>query len=387
MHRTFCMTDQFLQAPATLPLQSFWMGGFEGASHRRRDGLQIDVLRAMRHEFYAAEDYSLLATLGIRTVRDALRWHRIERVPGRYDWSSFLPMLRASNRTGTQVIWDLCHWGLPPDIDIFSPAFIDRFAAFARAAAAVVAAESDAVPFYAPMNEISFWSWIGGDLGGFYPYRYHSGDRLKHQLVRAAIAGMEAVRSVDPRARFLQPEPLIHIARNEARPETDPAVAAYNNSQFAVFDLLSGRLPQCGGAPRYLDIVGVNYYWNNQWVHMDQPAPLGHRQHRSLASMLTDLFTRYNRPMVLSETGAEAESGPGWMHAIAAEVDAAHNANIPLHGICLYPVCDYPGWDDDRHCPCGPVTLDESYCVRSLRTPDAEALQFLQRHRPLLHNI
>ena len=365
-------------------LQSFWMGGFEGGSHRRLDGLQIDVLRSMRHDTHAAEDYGLLSKVGIRTVRDALRWHRIERAPGRYDWSSFLPMLRAAHVTGTQVIWDLCHWGLPPDIDIFSPAFIARFARFAGAAARVVADETDAIPIYAPMNEMSFWSWIGGDVGSFYPYHRGSGDRLKHQLVRAAIAAMDAVRAVDARARFLQPEPMIHIADNPAFPLEHEAVARYNESQYAVYDLLSGRLGECGGDPAYLDILGVNYYWNNQWMHRSGNAPLGHPNHRSFSSMLMALAARYDRPIIVSETGAEAESGPGWMKLIASEAERAMAEGVDLHGICLYPVCDYPGWDDDRHCKCGLLKLDTTYEERALRMPDVEALHSLQRlHLPV----
>ena len=66
----------------------------------------------------------MLAEHGIRTVRDGLRWHLIETAPGRYDWSSFLPMLRAARDTGTQVIWDLAHYGWPDDLDIWSPAFV-----------------------------------------------------------------------------------------------------------------------------------------------------------------------------------------------------------------------------------------------------------------------
>ena len=26
----------------------------------------------------------------------------------------------------------------------------------------------------------------------------------------------------------------------------------------------------------------------------------------------------------------------------------------PLEGIRLYPILHYPGWDNDRHCECGP---------------------------------
>jgi hypothetical protein len=34
---------------------------------------------------------------------------------------------------------------------------------------------------------------------------------LKQQLVRATIAGMDAIRQVDARARFIAPDPLINV--------------------------------------------------------------------------------------------------------------------------------------------------------------------------------
>jgi hypothetical protein len=28
-------------------------------------------------------------------------------------------------------------------------------------------------------------------------------------------------------------------------------------------------------------------------------------------------------------------------------------AGVPIEGICLYPILNHPGWDNDRHCPNG----------------------------------
>ena len=47
---------------------------------------------------------------------------------GSYDFSSFAPMLQAAREEGTQIIWDLCHYGWPVDVSLFSAAFVDRFA-------------------------------------------------------------------------------------------------------------------------------------------------------------------------------------------------------------------------------------------------------------------
>src|SRR5690349_12131057 len=98
--------------------RSFFLGGFECSTHRRGDGRRLDLLSATGHDRHAADDYRMLGHHGIAAVRDGLRWHLIEVAPGHYDWSSVLPMLRAARQNGTQVIWDLCHYGWPDDLDI-----------------------------------------------------------------------------------------------------------------------------------------------------------------------------------------------------------------------------------------------------------------------------
>ena len=356
--------------------ESFFQGGFECATHRRRHTGQIDVLHATEHDVRAHDDYRLLAQADVRTVRDGLRWHRIERTPGFYDWSSFLPMLHAALATGTQVIWDLCHWGVPEGLDPFSPEFITRFEQFAGAAARFIREQTDVIPFFCPVNEISFWSWIGGDRGVFFPYAQRRGSELKRQLASASIAAVHAVRTVDPRARFLQCEPIIHIAGEHKKRHSRVAAARHTASQYEAWDMIAGRLaPELGGSEDCLDLLGCNYYWNNQWIHKGEVMPIGHPQHRPLHRMLLDLHERYRRPLVLSETGAESESAVGWLGMVCAEAREAMRRGADVQGICLYPVMDYPGWDDKRHCECGLISADNAWQTRSLRHGLAAEIQ------------
>ena len=114
---------------------SFFMGGFECSTHRRHDGRRLDLITATGHDKFFAEDYRRddRARHPDGSRRGALAPHRA--APGRFDWSSFLPMLHASRAAGVQPIWDLCHYGWPDDIDIWQPNFVDRFASFAAAVA------------------------------------------------------------------------------------------------------------------------------------------------------------------------------------------------------------------------------------------------------------
>ena len=96
---------------------SFFQAGFECSSHRRRDGVRLDLIRATGHDRHVLQDYRQCRELGFGTLRDGLRWHLIEKSPGKYDWSSWLPMLEAAERVGLQIIWDLFHYGSPDHVD------------------------------------------------------------------------------------------------------------------------------------------------------------------------------------------------------------------------------------------------------------------------------
>jgi polysaccharide biosynthesis protein PelF len=363
-------------APLTHPFQSFFIGGFECSTHRTRDGRRLDVLASTGHDTHAAADYARLRALGITTVRDGFRWHLIERRAGHYDFVSVRPMIRAAQATGTQVIWDLMHFGWPDDLDPLGPAFVDRFARYARACALMMADESDAVPMWVPINEISFLAWGGGDAGWINPYLSHRGFEFKVQLCRATIAAIEAVRDVDPRARIATAEPMIHVVAHPSRPQDRAEAEGHRLAQFQAWDMISGRLwPQIGGDPKYLDLVGVNYYYNNQRVHDASGGRMitdrRHPQHRPFRQMLQEVHARYGRPLYVAETGIEGQAHvtgipiyhapvpphedarPEWLRHIGDEVRAAMAAGVPVEGICLYPVMNHPGWDDDRHCQNG----------------------------------
>lgn len=333
---------------------SFFMAGYECATHRRSDGTRLDLLASTGHARWAGADYRSQRALGIGCARDGLRWHLIEARPGRYDWSSFLPMLRAAQEYSVQVVWDLCHYGYPDDLDIWRPAFVERFARFAEAVARLMIDEGVEVPFYSPVNEISFWSWAGGAVGYFNPSTYRRAEELKHQLVRANIAAIEAVRAQAPNARFVQCDPLIHVISGSHRADDINAAENYRLAQYEAWDLLTGRQwPGLGGREEYLDILGVNFYPHNQWVLNGAKILRGERRYRPLLGMLAEVYQRYGRPILLSETGTEGEGRAEWLDYVAEQVGQALERGIPVEGICWYPFLDYPGWDDNRYCPAG----------------------------------
>jgi beta-glucosidase/6-phospho-beta-glucosidase/beta-galactosidase len=372
------------------------LAGFECSTHKRQDGTRLDLIASTHHDTHARADYERLRSVGIRAARDGVRWHLIERSPGHYDFSSLLPMLQAARQTGTQVIWDLCHYGWPDGLDIFAPEFVTRFARFARTTASVIHNESAESPYFSPVNEISFFSWAGAESGILPPFVKGRGRELKMQLVRANIAAIDSIRDLIPAARFVQVDPLIHIVTDPGMSaETVAEAHAYSRAQFEAWDMVCGRTaPELGGHPRYLDIVGGNYYVHNQWVYGGAFIERTDPRYRPLHHILADVWHRYNRPLFLAETGIEDNRRPEWLRYVSDEVVAALHNGTPVEGVCLYPVVNHPGWLDDRHCHNGLwdycndsghrevyIPLAEELRRQQLRISDASAL--LLRNREL----
>lgn len=334
--------------------RSFWLAGYEGADHINGCGELVDMNSVTQHGARPLEDYLLLQEFGIRTVRESVGWRLVEH-DGAYDFSSVDARARAAARAGIQVAWTLCHYGWPHDLDLFSPSFVSRFAAYCHAVAEHLAPLSSDPPIYSPINEISFLSWASCDSRLINPYKYIEVARprsfeAKQQLVRAAIAGCDAIWSADPRARILHADPMIHLVAPQEQPELAAEAQRYRVAQFQAWDMLCGKLcPELGGAPRYLDIVGVNYYHDNQWEVITNKRLHWHlrdRRRMPLSRMLVEAYERYGRPLVIGETSHVGRGRGKWIKEIAAEVAAARRIGAPVEAICIYPIIDRPDWDD-----------------------------------------
>ncbi len=363
----------------------FFVGGFECSSHRTPSGRRLDLAESTRHVEFADADYRRLADHGIRVARDGFAWHRVERQPGGRDYAAIVPLIRAARRAGVRVIWDLLHFGWPDDIDIFMPHFVDRFAALARDVARLLADEGETVPWISPVNEVSFLSWAGGDVAAINPFARGRGFELKCQLARAAIAAIEAVRDVNPATRIVVHDPAFNVVAASDRPDDIEAAEVSRLLQFQGCDLLSGRLwPQLGGREDYLDVIGVNYYPWNQWTYgtaLQPGGPIreGDARYKPLADILVEWHGRYGRPIYVGETGCEGDHRAAWLRTVCDEVADARARGADVHGVCLYPIVNFPGWDNDRHCENGLWDYADDGGQRVVHAPLAAELRLQQR--------
>ncbi len=371
--------------PGDPGLATFFGAGFECSRFIRRSGRRVDLIAETAHDRLALEDYERLRRENLGVAREGARWHLIEKRPGEYDFGSVVPIVRAARATNIRVVWDLCHFGWPDHLELFSPDFAVRLAEYGAALARWLAGELPAPVCFVPVNEISFFSWAAGDEGSMYPFETGRGFELKRRLVTASIAAIKAIRSVAPGARFVSVDPVIHVLPKPGRPDQAEAAEAYRISQYQAWDMLAGRVcPELGGSPACLDIIGVNYYPYNQWYYnlkgtrrVGRFLPITRRNpdYRPLREILAEVHDRYRRTIWIAETGAENQRRGPWLRYVCEEARAALRAGVPLRGICLYPILSHPGWVDDRHCRNGLWDYPEPDGERQIYEPLARELR------------
>ncbi|ALW84932.1 amine oxidase [Hymenobacter sedentarius] len=374
-----------LTFPDTNPFRSFWWGGYECTDQLNAFGNRVDFLPLTGHLPLIDEDYAALAQFQVRTVREGIRWAQIEKRAYHYDFSTVQTMLEAGQRHGIQQVWDLCHFGYPDDLTPLHPMFARRFAALCRAFVDFYRSQRpDDTLIVTPINEVSFISWLGGEVRGTSPYCHHQGWDVKYGLMRAYIEGSYALREADPSIRLLTTEPLINIvAPANAGPQQRRDVRTAHLNQFQATDMLCGKMcPELGGAPELLDVVGFNYYYDNQWqLHpyhkLGWNDPVPDPRWRPLRELLREAYKRYRRPFAITETSHPGVDRPLWWRMIGQECAAVVSAGLPLWGTCIYPIIDRPDWDhlqEWHRSGLWDADLGHPGPARRLHLPSAEAL-------------
>ncbi|KAB7726296.1 amine oxidase [Rudanella paleaurantiibacter] len=375
------------------PFTSFWWAGFECTDQLNCFGNRVDFLDITGHLALCDADYERIRAFDLQTVREGIGWSKVEKRPYQYDWSEVQYLMERGRVHGIQQVWDICHFGYADDLHPLHPMFARRFAALCRAFVQMYRdLRPDGPLVVTPINEVSFISWLGGDARGTQPYTTNQGFAVKYGLMRAYIEGIAAMREVDPTVRILTTEPLVNMVPplHPDFEQIQQAAEAHTN-QYQAVDMLAGRMcPELGGTEENLDILGFNYYYNNQWViptfdFLPWLNEGNDPRWRPLRSLLIEAYGRYKRPVALTETSHPGIDRPGWIRFVGEECRAAIEQGVPLWGVCLYPIIDRPDWDHlDRewhHSGLWDVHLSRAGQppARVLYQPYADALRDVQQ--------
>jgi beta-glucosidase/6-phospho-beta-glucosidase/beta-galactosidase len=379
---------------------TFFLSGFEcstflwGEEKQRRD-----LNAELQHYEHADEDYRMLPSLGIAVAREGIPWPLVDRRTGEYDFSIIDPFLAAQRRHKVLPIWDLCHYGYPDGLDPIgdSDGFVSRFTAYARAAARHVGERAHHGPLcIGPINEPTFWGYMGGEWGWCAPFGKTRDQRLRFTevMARADIAACKAIREDFPDARFVHIDPLIWVVPPRDRPDLaeEARREAYDDAYLA-WDIISGlKRPEYGGSLELIDILGLNNYSFGQMEYAgggkpNQPLKPGDDRIRPVADLIVESWDKYRRPCIIAETSGLHGGRPQWLDDIICESLAAVNRGVDLHGICLFPAVDMTDWHNGKWLHMGIADVEELPGGTLMRKPFMPYVQGLHRWQRRLNRV
>jgi beta-glucosidase/6-phospho-beta-glucosidase/beta-galactosidase len=339
-----------------------FIGAFESTYQPAFD---VDVAETTGHVARWRADLALMASCGVSRLRYPVRWHRIEREAGRFDWRHTDEVLGWMQDHGMRPIPDLLHhtsyprWLKRGFADRrFAPAYLRYLEAFAR--------RYPWIEEYTLFNEPFTTFLLCGQEGVWPPHlRGLKGFlTLARNVMPALSEASRAYRDLLPGARHLYVDTCEQAtaAIAAARPFADRA----NDRRFFVLDLLLGRpldpdrpfvaeVVAAGGealfdlAPGCIDVLGLDYYAHNQWQYRDgtgrgvmsapDPAPL--------SSVIGEYWERYRLPCALGETNVRgfATDRASWLKYTLEQCEVAGARGVPLDGYCWFPFVDSCDWD------------------------------------------
>lgn len=370
-----------MEISASTPLlPTFFGAGFECSDHYCLRDERVDSIAATQHDRFIEADYKRLAEVGFGFARDGIRWYRYEPSPGCFRTEDLRRGIAAARDAGVVVIWDLFHYGWPNGLDFWSDAFIHRATEYAQSVAEVLSEEGEHQALLTPINEVNYFAWAGGDQALMNPYARERGGEVKRRLVRTATAMAVRVREVLPEVRFAHTEPVLHWVAE--RPEDLAVVDQFRRGMFEAWDMLAGRVePELGGRDDLVNLIGVNFYANNQMVLNGPEIPPDDPRYRPLSELLEEVWKRYGKAIFVSETAEGGDLRAPWLARIAQECRIAIERGVPVEGVMLYPILDYPHWDTQETLEMGLWGTPDEAGRRSAHTP---LLRELQRQQEIM---
>lgn len=342
----------------------------------------FDQLQLTGHED-RLDDLDRFADLGLRTLRVALLWERIEPSPGVFDWRWADAMMERLSRLGVVPIVGLIHHGSGPRWTDLTQA---TFATGLAAHAARVAARYPWVRDWTPVNEPLTTARFSCLYGLWHPHLTSEAafwGALLNQIDATALA-MREIRRVVPGARLVQTE---DHGRTYATAPCAAQAGFENDRRLMTWDLLCGRVDSSHPlrahlarfglsdrldalvvAPTPPDVIGLNHYvtsdrfldhrlerypshlhgGNGEVAYADTEAV------RAVAEWtpgwgrdLEVLHARYGLPLAVTEChlGCDPAQQAIWLNQCWRAALETRRAGVPVEAVTVWALVGSVGWD------------------------------------------
>jgi dTDP-4-dehydrorhamnose reductase len=356
-------------------------GGHECTVNRVGEHFHDQTRRSGHHD--RPTDLELFAELGLKALRYPVLWERTTpEIGDEPEWSWSDERLHRIRELGMRPIVGLLHHGSGPrGVSLVDPAFPERFARFARAAAE----RYPWVEEWTPINEPLTTARFSALYGHWYP---HLRDEtafwtaLLNQIEGTRLA-MAEIRKANPAARLVQTEDL---GRTYGTRPVGHQIAYDNARRWMTWDLLCGmvtpdhflhgrlaayglgdRLAAIADDPCPPDVIGVNHYLTsdrfldhrvaayppgrrggNAWmdfadveaIRVASPAPGG------LEGALEEAWGRYGRPLAVTEShnGCTRDEQVRWVREAWDTATRLQDRGVDIRAVTAWALLGSHDW-------------------------------------------
>ena len=333
-------------------------------------------------------DLDLIASLGVRSMRDRVPWYRVNPEPGKFDWSWTDRVFDHLADVGIRPIVDLVHYGTPTWLrrSFVDPDYPARVAEYA---AAMVERYGGVAGGWTPLNEPVVNADFSGLRAVWPPHLHGQGgyDRVLMAIAEGICHTIAAIRDVQVDARIVAVEPCDILTTDE--PALEGLIKERWESLFLSLDLVLGRVdtlhPQharllssgiserrlaaLASRPQRIDVVGVNFYPNMSRAELVTSRGRVRRRNRyatgdDLGIALARFHQHTGLPVAITETSDNAGIEPRarWMDDSTAALVPLLAAGVPVVGYTWFPVLSHVDWRWRR----GPYERDAYWCSMGL---------------------
>jgi beta-glucosidase len=338
--------------------------GIECSAPKIAGGIRRDQLELTGHRERFAEDFAILADMGITHLRYGVPFHLVARHHREFDWAWTDAALMAIREHRLEPIIDLLHFGVPDGMTGFGdPALPATFVTYA-------AAFADRYPWvrwYTPVNE-PFITALFSARNGWWNEMAKTNRSFVQALdntVTCAIEGMRVIRERRSDAIFLQSDACLgYRPLNPANPRSRQSAAFMQERSWLGFDLTYGHrvsprmrtwLRNSGMSAdrlRWLEshgnhencIIGLDYYEGNErLVAADGAVTAAERL--GFGVLAREVHARYGLPVMLAETNNASDRAVDWLTEVWNDSVELAEEGLPIRGFCWYSLTDQVDWD------------------------------------------
>lgn len=331
-------------------------------------GLATDHYR--RYE----EDFAILKQLNMNAWRFSIEWSRIEPQEGAWNAPAiehYRQYLRRLKQLGIEPVVTLWHWTVPVWFEE-KGGFTKRsnVAFFVRFAEKIFDELGQDFRYVITLNEIEVY--VGKSfLVSEWPPQQHS----KWQAFKVLMNLVSAHKKIYKMAHAKGRKYLVSIAKNSAYHYAgDDAKLSEWTADFMrwIEDyFLLNRVK------KHLDFIGLNYYFTNRYLGYKVHNNLGDKndlawdmQPANIEKVLTELYDRYNLPIIITENGLadrDDEFRKWWISQTLLAVHRAIQSGVHVEGYLHWSLTDNFEWSSGFWPRFGLVAIDYKTRTRTVR--------------------